>query len=41
VRVYFGANAKSWEAAGIFAPPVQIDSDDPAERLIALSGRKP
>jgi uncharacterized protein (TIGR03086 family) len=41
VRVYFEANAKSWEAAGIFAPPVQIESVDPATRLIALSGRKP
>ena len=38
---YLEANAKSWEAAGIFAPSVQIDSDDPAKRLIALSGRQP
>jgi uncharacterized protein (TIGR03086 family) len=41
VFVYMEANAKSWEAAGIFAAPVQIDSDDPAKRLLALSGRKP
>jgi uncharacterized protein (TIGR03086 family) len=41
VLVYMGANAKSWEAAGIFAPPVEIGSGDPAKRLIALSGRKP
>ncbi|HEY5201582.1 MAG TPA: TIGR03086 family metal-binding protein [Acidothermaceae bacterium] len=41
VLVYMEANAKSWEAAGIFAPPVHIDSDDPAKRLVALSGRQP
>jgi uncharacterized protein (TIGR03086 family) len=41
VLVYMEANAKSWEAAGIFAPPVQIGGDDPAKRLIALSGRQP
>jgi uncharacterized protein (TIGR03086 family) len=41
VLVYLEANAKLWVEAGIFAPPVQIDSDDPAKRLIALSGRTP
>ncbi|HEY3924906.1 MAG TPA: TIGR03086 family metal-binding protein [Acidothermaceae bacterium] len=41
VLVYMQANAKSWEAAGIFAAPVPIDSDDPAKRVIALSGRQP
>jgi len=41
VLVYLGANAKSWAEAGIFAAPVEIDSDDPAKRLIALSGRTP
>jgi uncharacterized protein (TIGR03086 family) len=41
VLVYMEANAKSWEAAGIFAAPVDIDADDPASRLLALSGRKP
>ncbi len=41
VMVYMEANAKSWQAAGIFAPPVHIDSDDPAKLLIAMSGRQP
>jgi uncharacterized protein (TIGR03086 family) len=41
VLVYLEANAKSWEAAAIFAAPVQIDSDDSASRLLALSGRRP
>jgi uncharacterized protein (TIGR03086 family) len=41
VLAYMDANAKSWEAAGIFAPPVDIDSDEPAKRLIAMSGRQP
>jgi uncharacterized protein (TIGR03086 family) len=41
VLVYMEANAKSWEAAGIFAAPVDIDSDDPASRLLAMSGRTP
>jgi uncharacterized protein (TIGR03086 family) len=38
---YLEPNAKSWEAAGIFAAPVQIDSAEPASRLLALSGRRP
>ena len=41
VLVYLEANAKSWAEAGIFASPVEIDTDDPASRLLALSGRKP
>lgn len=41
VLVYMQANATSWEEAGIFATPVQIGSDDPAKRVIALSGRQP
>lgn len=41
VLIYMQANAKSWEAAGIFAPPVKIDSDAPASRVLALSGRRP
>ena len=38
---YLEANAKSWEAAGIFAAPVEVDTDDLASRLLALSGRTP
>jgi uncharacterized protein (TIGR03086 family) len=38
---YLEPNAKSWEVAGIFAAPVQIDSAEPASRLLALSGRRP
>jgi uncharacterized protein (TIGR03086 family) len=41
VLAYLEANAKEWHAAGIFAAPVQIDSDDPAVRLLGLSGRQP
>lgn len=41
VLVYLEANAKSWEQAGIFAAPVEIDADDPASRVLALSGRRP
>jgi uncharacterized protein (TIGR03086 family) len=41
VLVYMEANAKSWEAAGIFAAPVQVNSDNPAKRLLAMSGRQP
>jgi uncharacterized protein (TIGR03086 family) len=41
VWAYMEANAKSWEAAGIFASPVEIDTNDQAKRLLALSGRKP
>src|SRR6185437_2222618 len=41
VLVYMEANARSWEAVGIFALPVHIDSDDPAKRLIAMAGRQP
>jgi uncharacterized protein (TIGR03086 family) len=41
VLVYMEANAKSWEAAGIFAAPVAIDADDAGSRLIAMSGRQP
>lgn len=38
---YLEVNAKFWTEAGIFAVPVQISADDPASRLLALSGRKP
>jgi uncharacterized protein (TIGR03086 family) len=38
---YLEVNAKSWADAGIFAAPVEIEADDPASRLIALSGRRP
>ena len=38
---YLEPNAKLWEQAGIFAAPVQIASDEPAARLLALSGRTP
>lgn len=38
---YLEPNAKSWQAAGIFATAVEIHTDDPAKRLLALSGRKP
>ena len=41
VLVYLDANAQFWQAAGILAAPVEIVSDDPASRLVAMSGRKP
>jgi uncharacterized protein (TIGR03086 family) len=41
VLEYLEINAKYWAEAGIFAAPVKIDADDPASRLIALSGRQP
>jgi uncharacterized protein (TIGR03086 family) len=41
VLAYLEANAKAWHAAGIFAAPVEVDSDDPGARLLGLSGRQP
>jgi uncharacterized protein (TIGR03086 family) len=41
VLAYLEANAKEWHAAGIFAAPVAVDSDDPGARLLGLSGRQP
>jgi uncharacterized protein (TIGR03086 family) len=41
VLVHLEPNVQTWAAAGIFAAPVQIDADDEASRLLALSGRNP
>jgi len=38
---YLEPNVEAWAGAGVFAASVPIDSDDAAERLLALSGRRP
>ena len=38
---FASANADSWKDAGIFAPPIEITSTDPQDRLLALLGRDP
>lgn len=38
---YAQRSASSDGVEGLFAPPVEIDSDDPQDRLLALLGRDP
>jgi uncharacterized protein (TIGR03086 family) len=38
---YAQQNVPLWQDIGIFAPPVEVDTDDPQDRLIALVGRQP
>lgn len=41
VWAYAAVAIPRWQGAGIFAAPVEIDSDDLQDRLIALVGRDP
>jgi uncharacterized protein (TIGR03086 family) len=41
VLAYAEPRADDFSGSGIFGPPVPIESDDPADRLLALLGRDP
>jgi len=41
VLAYVETQAKLWHDAGIFGEPVAVDSPDPGQRLLGLTGRRP
>lgn len=41
VLAYVEPAAKTWHEAGVFGEPVDVHSDDSAERLLGLTGRRP
>jgi hypothetical protein len=40
VLSYVEVHAKEWEAAGVFAAPVDLDADDLVTRLLGCTGRR-
>jgi uncharacterized protein (TIGR03086 family) len=38
---YLNQHAEEWRAAGAFASPVEVESDDPAAKALGLTGRQP
>lgn len=41
VLAYAQPRVQYWREAGLFGPAVEVDSDDPQDRLVALLGRRP
>jgi uncharacterized protein (TIGR03086 family) len=41
VLAYLEPQAKAWHDVGVFGEPVDVHSDDPAARLLGLTGRRP